>query len=54
MEDGSISRLGAKEKGEGELDLIHGLRLILFNKSTVVGSVLLSFHLKTEGVGCLT
>jgi hypothetical protein len=37
------------ERKRGELDLIQGLRLVLLNRSTVVGSVLSSFHLKTEG-----
>jgi hypothetical protein len=36
------------ERQRGELDLIHSLRMVLLNKSTIVGSVLSSLHLKTE------
>jgi hypothetical protein len=36
------------ERKRRELDLIHGLRLVLLNRSTVLGSVFASFHLKKE------
>jgi len=36
------------ERKRWELGLIHGLRLVLLNRSTVLGSVLSSFHLKKE------
>ena len=36
------------EGKRGELRLIHGLRLVLLNRSNVGGSVLSSFHLKME------